>query len=42
MADGWTWSIDYTKFRGRGPGAAEKALGADGILEMHECFTNSN
>jgi hypothetical protein len=34
MADGWTWSIDYTKFRGRGPGAAEKALGADGILEM--------
>lgn len=34
MADGWTWSIDYTKFRGRGPGATEKALGADGILEM--------
>jgi hypothetical protein len=34
MSDGWTWSIDYTKFRGRGPGATERALGADGILEM--------
>jgi hypothetical protein len=34
MADGWTWSIDYTKFRGRGVGAPEKVLGADGILEM--------
>lgn len=34
LADGWTWSIDYTKFRGRGLGAAEKVLGADGILEM--------
>jgi hypothetical protein len=34
VADGWTWSIDYTKLRGRGPHAAEKAVGADGILEM--------
>jgi hypothetical protein len=35
VADGWTWPIDYAKLRGRGPDAAEKALGADGILEMH-------
>jgi hypothetical protein len=30
----WRWSIDYTKFRGRGKGAAENTLGADGILEL--------
>jgi len=30
----WTWSIDYRKFRGRGPGATEKILGADGIFEL--------
>jgi hypothetical protein len=30
----WRWSIDYTKFRGRGKGAAEKVLGADGIVEL--------
>lgn len=30
----WKWSIDYCKFRGRGPNATEKLLGADGILEL--------
>ncbi len=30
----WTWSLTYTKFRGRGPGATERYLGADGIFEM--------
>jgi hypothetical protein len=28
----WTWSIDYHKFRGDGPGAPETTLGADGIF----------
>lgn len=32
--DGWTWSLDYTKLRGRGPRATEKLVGADGIFEM--------
>ncbi len=30
----WKWSIDYTKFRGRGTNATEKSLGADGIFEL--------
>ncbi|BAV08641.1 hypothetical protein SAMN05421788_101100 [Filimonas lacunae] len=30
----WTWSINYHKFRGRGPGATENKLGADGIFEL--------
>ncbi len=30
----WTWSIDYHKLRGRGPGATENKLGADGIFEL--------
>lgn len=30
----WKWSIDYTKFRGRGKAATESFLGADGILEL--------
>jgi hypothetical protein len=30
----WKWSITYRKFRGRGPRATEKALGADGIFEL--------
>ena len=30
----WTWSIRYRKFRGRGKGATEKVVGADGILEL--------
>lgn len=30
----WTWSLQYRKFRGRGPGATEKLLGADGIFEL--------
>lgn len=31
----WQWSIDYTKFRGRGKNATEKVLGADGIFEIN-------
>lgn len=31
----WRWSLNYTKFRGRGPGATEKLIGADGIFEIH-------
>jgi hypothetical protein len=30
----WKWSIDYSKFRGRGKNATESYLGADGILEL--------
>lgn len=30
----WTWGIDYHKFRGRGPGATENKLGADGVFEL--------
>lgn len=30
----WSWELDYIKFRGRGWGAAEKILGADGILTL--------
>ncbi|HEX8583263.1 MAG TPA: hypothetical protein VF680_02485 [Allosphingosinicella sp.] len=30
----WNWSLQYRKFRGRGPGATEKQLGADGIFEL--------
>ena len=30
----WSWSLSYTKFRGRGLGATEKKLGADGIFEL--------
>jgi hypothetical protein len=30
----WVWSIDYRKFRGRGPNATESALGADGLVEL--------
>jgi hypothetical protein len=30
----WTWSLTYRKFRGRGPKATEKRLGADGIFEL--------
>lgn len=30
----WTWSINYHKFRGRGPGATENLLGADGIFVL--------
>lgn len=30
----WKWSIDYTKFRGRGKNATESFLGADGIFEL--------
>ena len=30
----WRWSIDYTKFRGRGSAATESMIGADGIIEL--------
>lgn len=30
----WRWSLHYRKFRGRGAGATEKVLGADGIFEL--------
>jgi hypothetical protein len=30
----WRWEIEYTKFRGKGAGAAETSVGADGILEI--------
>ncbi len=30
----WKWSIKYYKFRGRGKGAAESIIGADGIFEL--------
>ncbi len=30
----WTWSLDYYKFRGRGKGATETYLGADGLFEL--------
>ncbi|UCV17893.1 hypothetical protein [Ferribacterium limneticum] len=30
----WKWSIDYTKFRGRGKDATESFVGADGIIEL--------
>src|SRR5580698_4137420 len=36
LVDGqaWHWSIEYTKFRGRGKRATESAVGADGIFEI--------
>lgn len=36
MVDGraWYWSVEYTKFRGRGKDATETHLGADGIFEI--------
>jgi len=36
MVDGqhWNWSIEYTKFRGKGKNATESAVGADGIFEI--------
>lgn len=30
----WEWRISYKKFRGRGRGAAEKQIGADGIVQV--------
>ncbi len=30
----WSWSINYYKFRGRGPKSTENFLGADGIFEL--------
>jgi len=30
----WKWTIDYKKFGGRGKGATESILGADGIFEL--------
>ena len=31
----WKWSLDYSKFRGRGANATESHLGADGIFELN-------
>lgn len=31
----WKWSIDFKKFGGRGKGATESVLGADGIFELN-------
>ncbi|WP_145980719.1 hypothetical protein [Magnetospirillum sp. ME-1] len=39
----WTWSLHYRKFGGRGKGAPEKAIGADGIFELsleHQSYTD--
>jgi hypothetical protein len=30
----WRWRIDYKKFRGRGKGAIEKEIGADGLFQI--------
>ena len=30
----WTWRIKYNKFRGRGQGAYEKTVGADGVITI--------
>lgn len=30
----WKWRVTYKKFRGRGKGAVEKSIGADGILQI--------
>jgi len=30
----WTWSITYRRLRGRGPGAPERLIGADGVFEL--------
>lgn len=32
--DDWSWKIKYHKFRGRGKGAYEKKVGADGIITI--------
>jgi hypothetical protein len=34
VAGRWTWKVSYTKFRGRGRGAPERDIGADGIIEL--------
>lgn len=31
----WKWTIDFKKFGGRGKGATESIIGADGIFELH-------
>jgi hypothetical protein len=30
----WAWQISYKKFRGGGPNAPEKSLGADGVFQI--------
>jgi hypothetical protein len=45
LRNGWTktadhsWRLVYNKFRGRGPNALEKEIGADGIITIH--YTDS-
>ena len=36
----WRWSISHTRFRGRGPGALEKKIGADVIVQMNVSVRN--
>lgn len=38
----WTWSLTYYKFRGRGKGASESFIGADGILELSINWNSQN
>lgn len=38
----WTWSITYYKFRGRGKGATENLVGADGIFELNLIWGKEN
>ncbi len=33
-AEEWAWRVDYSKLRGRGPGAPEKEIGADGLVTI--------
>jgi hypothetical protein len=37
----WRWRLKYTKFRGKGTGAEEKAIGADGIFQIEMEDTSS-
>jgi hypothetical protein len=37
----WSWEIDFKKFGGRGKGATESILGADGVFELHLQNANS-
>ncbi len=40
----WRWKLTYKKFRGRGAGATEKIIGADGIfqIEVEDRVTGRN
>lgn len=34
LTGAWTWSISHSRIRGRGPGAPEKKIGADLVVEL--------